>query len=586
MSEAQKPVEETPVAAPATETPAAATEAPAPVSEVTAPVDAPATEAPKDTPAQPEVPAKEESKAEVTPATDGVLGYKAPGLVKSLRFSKRYFWFSDDAVEIKDLSTYFQHEKLSVAHSTAAWASQTGKGLLFFAKRAEDKAHPTGIINLAEITDVVKEGFHELAFKWNGHKHAFQATSGDERDSWLAAIEAKSAEGKAEKETVVASEGYKAELEKLAKPAVPVVASSSPKKSMETKAKDVVKKVEGDETKAKSRSQSRKRASIFGSILGKKEEGEAKKEEAKKEELPEGEEAKKPETDAPTEAPPATAATVSQGETPAEATEAAPAAETKTEEPKRPEAKKRSSMFGSFFQKVANQGHGKAEKDSAAKPAETTTTVSSTAPQLGDPVNPTASEPIQPETVTQPEATTEPPKEAKEEPAISPSSIKGGFLNFMKKEKHEDKKEPKPEEKSDKKPEETPATEEPAATAEQATGATLKEKRRTSFFGNFGAKKEKKAEPAEGEHAEGEQAKARSPSIPRLGGLFRKPSKAVQKDKEPATGGAEGETPAEGADKAKPAAETPTLAVNGTETPENKPAETAAPAAQPVQAAA
>ncbi|KMU78920.1 hypothetical protein CISG_07437 [Coccidioides immitis RMSCC 3703] len=106
MSEAQKPVEETPVAPPAAETAAPTTEA-----------QPPAAEAPKDAPAESEEPAKEEQKAEVTPATDGVLGHKAPGLVKSLRFSKRYFWFSDDAVEVSKLSTYFQNEKLSIAHS-------------------------------------------------------------------------------------------------------------------------------------------------------------------------------------------------------------------------------------------------------------------------------------------------------------------------------------------------------------------------------------------------------------------------------------------------------------------------------------
>ncbi|EER28054.1 hypothetical protein CPC735_033900 [Coccidioides posadasii C735 delta SOWgp] len=576
MSEAQKPVEETPVAPPAAETAAPTTEA-----------QPPAAEAPKDAPAEPEEPAKEEQKAEVTPATDGVLGHKAPGLVKSLRFSKRYFWFSDDAVEVSKLSTYFQNEKLSIAHPTAAWASQTGKGLLFIAKRAEDKAHPTGMINLAEVSDIAKEGSNELTFKWNGHKHAFQATSGDERDSWFATIEAKSAEGKAEKETIVGSDGYKAELEKLtAKPAAATVAPSSPKKSLEAKGKDATKKPEGEEAKAKSRSQSRKRASIFGNILGKKDEGEAKKEEPKTEDKAEGEDAKKPEAETPAEEPAAAAATT-EAETPAETTEAAPATEAKQEEPKRPEAKaKRSSVFGSFLQKVTNQGHGKADKEPAAKPAETTTTVSSTAPQLGDPVNPDASEPIQPESVTQPEAN-EPAKETQEEPATSPSSIKGGFLNFIKKDKHEEKKEAKPEDKSDKKPEDAPAAEEPAA-PEQATGATLKEKRRTSFFGNFGTKKEKKVEAAEGEQAEGEQAKARSPSIPRLGGLFRKPSKAVKKDKEVAPAPAEGEAPAENTEitEIKETTETATPAVNGAETSENKPAEPAAPAAQPVQAAA
>ncbi|EEP80992.1 predicted protein [Uncinocarpus reesii 1704] len=436
MSEAQKPAEETPVVPPAAE-PVPVAEAQAPATETTAPADAPATEAPTDAPAEAEEPPKEEPKAEVTPATDGVLGYKAPGLVKSLRFSKRYFWFSDDAVESRNLTTYLQNEKLSVAHPTAAWASQTGKGLLFIAKRAEDKAHPTGIVNLAEVSEVVKEGTNELSFKWNGHKHAFQATSADERDSWFVALEAKSAEGKAEKEAIVGGEGYKAELEKFAKPATPTTTPSSPKKSLEAKAKEVVKKVEGEESKAKSRSQSRKRASIFGNILGKKDEGDAKKEEPKKEEAPEGEEAKKPEAEAPVEEP-APATPAAEVVAPADTTEAAPVADAKQEEPTRPEIKpKRTSVFGSFLQRVTHQGQPKADKEPAAKPAETTTPVSSTAPQLGDPVNPAASEPIKPESVTQPEPTPEAAKTTQEEPATSPSSNKGGFLNFMKKDKLE-----------------------------------------------------------------------------------------------------------------------------------------------------
>lgn len=66
-----------------------------------------------------------------------------------MRFSKRYFYFSDEAVEAKNLSNYIQGEKnASAAHKTAAWATQTGKGLLFFTKRAEDKATPAGIFLL------------------------------------------------------------------------------------------------------------------------------------------------------------------------------------------------------------------------------------------------------------------------------------------------------------------------------------------------------------------------------------------------------------------------------------------------------
>ena len=58
---------------------------------------------------------------------------------------------------------------------------------------------------------------NEFIFKVNGQKHTFQAANAAERDSWFVALEAKAAEAKAEKETIVASEGYKAELEKLSK---------------------------------------------------------------------------------------------------------------------------------------------------------------------------------------------------------------------------------------------------------------------------------------------------------------------------------------------------------------------------------
>jgi hypothetical protein len=71
---------------------------------------------------------------------------------RGLRFSKRFFYFSDDAVEARQLSAFHQNEKPAVAHPIAAWASQTGKGLLFFTKRAEDKNTPTGIFNLVSTS--------------------------------------------------------------------------------------------------------------------------------------------------------------------------------------------------------------------------------------------------------------------------------------------------------------------------------------------------------------------------------------------------------------------------------------------------
>lgn len=64
-------------------------------------------------------------------------------------YTKKFFWFDDEPLEHKHLSEYLRAEKYDhVARPNAAHATQTGKGLLFFAKRAEDKPQPQGIINL------------------------------------------------------------------------------------------------------------------------------------------------------------------------------------------------------------------------------------------------------------------------------------------------------------------------------------------------------------------------------------------------------------------------------------------------------
>lgn len=67
---------------------------------------------------------------------------------RSLRFSKKYFWLGKEAVLPKDLHQYLRGEKPEHTHHNAAWSSQTGEGLLYFSKSAEQKATPAGIINL------------------------------------------------------------------------------------------------------------------------------------------------------------------------------------------------------------------------------------------------------------------------------------------------------------------------------------------------------------------------------------------------------------------------------------------------------
>ena len=77
-------------------------------------------------------------------------------VTRSLIFSKKFFWFSDEPVEHKHLSGYVSNEKSDVAHPNAAHAAQTGKGLLFFAKRAEDRPQPAGILNLVRTHPKLK----------------------------------------------------------------------------------------------------------------------------------------------------------------------------------------------------------------------------------------------------------------------------------------------------------------------------------------------------------------------------------------------------------------------------------------------
>lgn len=73
-------------------------------------------------------------------------------------FSKTHFWFGSEAVPSEKLAAYLKSEKATeVGHHVASWATETGKGLLFYGKEA-DKTTPHGIIPLVckPISDVVE----------------------------------------------------------------------------------------------------------------------------------------------------------------------------------------------------------------------------------------------------------------------------------------------------------------------------------------------------------------------------------------------------------------------------------------------
>jgi hypothetical protein len=106
-------------------------------------------------------------------------------------------------------------EKAEVSHDVVAWASQTGKGLLFFNKKGESKKQPSHVLALYDATDLKKQAPHEISFKLHNQEHVLKATSDAERDGWYMAIERAMETGKAIKEETRESDGYKAEKEKL-----------------------------------------------------------------------------------------------------------------------------------------------------------------------------------------------------------------------------------------------------------------------------------------------------------------------------------------------------------------------------------
>ncbi|TVY49817.1 hypothetical protein LOCC1_G000458 [Lachnellula occidentalis] len=304
---------------------------------------------------------------------------------RGLIFQKKFFWFGSEPVETKSLSSYLRGEKeAAAANHNAAWASHTGNGLLFFSKKATDKAAPAGLFNLSDVTDLAEEGTTDFHFTSGGHKHTFQAALLAERDNWVAVLKTKIEEAKALAESVKESEEYKTSLSALTKPVVAAVAA--PKKEVKEEKKEEkaeakeekkeekkeVKEEKKEEKTRKSRSASRKRTSIFGGINfgGKKED---KVEEASEEtpivasiEEPAAEAT--PEVAEPTTEPTEVVATE----------ETAPAAEAV-----KPVANKRSSIFGQLQSRFSSKGEKK-EAEAPAVPAKDAETepVSETAPVI------------------------------------------------------------------------------------------------------------------------------------------------------------------------------------------------------------
>ena len=392
------------------------------------------------------------------------------------------------------MGLYLRGEKSEVSHPVTAWASQTGKGLLFFNKKGEsDRTQPAGVIALYDATDLKKASPHEFTFEIAGHKHSFKATSDAERDGWYQSIEKSIELGKASKESVRDSEGYKAEIEKLSmfissrhvdQPKLtnptdaPNVAggavaaaktgASQPKKSTEVDSAEP-KRIgssdgEDEELKKKTKSRSTSRG-MLNKLKGKKEEHDIKKEEEKEEKAADKELQKTDdETVAPVAAPATTTTetpafqptTSKHGETPSaycthtdhstvmpmaaeekpvEALPVAPVAAAEPTSEEKPKVSKRGSIFGRIPSAWGSLKSPTKEKELDLKPEVPAkdAAVSDAAPQLPET---TTTEPIEtpvaaPVTDATTPAITEPAPEATKTETATPSKEKKNFLSGL-----------------------------------------------------------------------------------------------------------------------------------------------------------
>ncbi|KAM3418964.1 hypothetical protein BST61_g4921 [Cercospora zeina] len=552
---------------------------PAPVTEpvVTDPAtadsitkDAPAADAVVDGDAEPNAtatdaaaaPAETTAPAEQTvePITEGTLAYKGPGLLKSIIPSKKDFWLSDDAVAPQNLDLYLRGEKPEISHPVVAWASQTGKGLLFFNKKGEtNREHPADVLALYDASDLKKSAPHEFSFKLHGDNHTFKASNDAERDGWYLSIERAIEHAKASKEDIRASEGYKAEIEKLNKPNVVGAATtrslSKPKKSTDVPPTERIGSSDGeaDEDKKKSHKSRSTSRGILNRFKSNKEESADKK--VEQEDKKEGEDAP---VAASTEAAPIIAST-SAADIPAAADVAAEekAAEAPVEEKAKPN--KRGSIFGRVSSGWSGLRSPAKEKD--IKDAELRNEPAAAAPVSDNP-------PVLPETAGATDSTAAPIAPAVEEPATevkaeekkeevaTPNKEKNNFLSgiggFIKRNRSVSPNTPKKESaKADEAvaapadepavKSEEPATEATAAAAEPSTEAPI----------------EKVDEP---------KTETTTPNKRQsvLGSLGRRASKAlnrIQAPKKENTASAAADAKAEDTAAVKPAEETP--AVNG-----------------------
>ncbi|KAK6529203.1 hypothetical protein TWF281_008386 [Arthrobotrys megalospora] len=418
-------------------------------TEEPAPTDAPESSAAAGENA--ETPA--EVPKEIEPISEGVLETKFLSVIP-IFLKKHTFYFSEEAIPEDNLGEYLKKEKTKAGHATYAHATQTGKGLLFYTKT--DKTKPSGIIKLdgAEITT---SGDKKFTIKSAGHELQLEANTAALRERWVYTLKIKIAEAEGIHAATSETDGFKAALEKLVKPApvvppkkeepveakkegeeakeeTPAEASAPAAAEEEVAESSAATKPEEEKKEEKKRSSSKNRLNRF-SFFGKKEE---KKDEVKEEQ---------PVAEVKEEATPAPvpeAAVVAPLETAAPTTEepapVAPTTEATPEEPKTetspvtsPKTNRKSFLGGLFAKKKEEK------KDSPVVEEEGEVKPSEPVPETEAPAAPAAQEPL-PDAGEQPAAveTQEPVKSDTEAESPRERKPSGGIFGSLRRDKSTD----------------------------------------------------------------------------------------------------------------------------------------------------
>lgn len=162
-----------------------------------------------------------ETKDKVVPViTAGMMAYRIAHATLPI-YRKRHFFFKDGHTPLESLHTFYNKllknrtmEKTEL-HELIAYASVSGKGLLFWSKEVDTV--PTGIITCSNFTEILADEKHPDRFHVSckdNSTYVFE-TKEIERDEWIKAILLSRGEAEAEYAHITTSAAYLATLKAL-----------------------------------------------------------------------------------------------------------------------------------------------------------------------------------------------------------------------------------------------------------------------------------------------------------------------------------------------------------------------------------